>query len=59
MRFLAGPIAEARFSGEPLANILAGPCGKVDHAAAQRALAAAGRDMPEVVDRASEILSLH
>jgi hypothetical protein len=46
IRALAGPVAEARYSGQPLAEILADQA-KVDHDHARAALAAAGRSEDE------------
>jgi len=56
IRALAGPIAEAIFSGQPLGQILSDQA-QVDRAHARAALAAARRNMGDAVDDAAALLS--
>jgi hypothetical protein len=49
IRALAGPVAEARRTGQPLQEILESQAGLVDHQHAKAALALAGRSMADAI----------
>jgi hypothetical protein len=56
IRALAGPCAEARYLGQPVAEMFTNGTGEVDHEHAQAALAAAGRDLPEALDITNQLI---
>jgi hypothetical protein len=55
IRALAGPVAEARRTGQPLDEILTSQAGSVDRQHAEAALAAAGRTMAQAVEVAEKL----
>jgi hypothetical protein len=58
IRSLAGPVAEARYSGRALEEILSGP-GRTDHAHAQAWLSVTQRNITEAVEVAECLVDLH